>query len=210
MNVDYSIISFIGLSLIAISICVPIYLKIKKSKNGGHLNSGSHNDQISGDNNNVTRIGEINHFHTETSEHKSYNIQKKDIAVDDIKHNVSVLFIDDKEFPVVEHLKSIGYMRVSYIADVKDLDDPIIRNAHIIFIDINGVGLQMNFPNQGMGLCGAIKKKYGNTKRVILYSGETDGNIFDEDAKKADATLKKDSDVYQFTSYITDYAKELL
>ena len=207
MSIDYSIIS---LSLIAITICVPIYLKIKKSKNGGHSNSGSHNNQISGDNNSVTSIGEVHLHHAESMSVEQEAIPQRNITIDDIKFNVKVLFIDDKEFPVVEHLKSIGYREVNYIADVKDLDDPIIRSAHIIFIDINGVGLQMNFPNQGMGLCGAIKKKYGNSKRVILYSGETDGNIFDEDAKKADATLKKDSDIYQFTSFITDYAKELL
>ncbi len=164
MNVDYSFISLISLSLIAITVCVPIYLKVKKSKNGGHSNSGSHNNLISGENNNVTHVGEINHYHADTMRLKSKTAPQKVITVDDIKLNVSVLFVDDKEFPVVEHLKSIGYMRVSYISDVKDLDDPIIRSAHIIFIDINGVGLQMNFPNQGMGLCGAIKKKYGNTK----------------------------------------------
>lgn len=96
------------------------------------------------------------------------------------------------------------------MTDVSDIDDTRIRYADIIFIDINGVGLLLGFPNQGMGLCGALKKKYGDTKRIILYSGETEGSIFDKDAQKADATLKKDSDIYQFISYITDYAKELL
>lgn len=82
---------------------------------------------------------------------------------------------------------------------------------HILFfLDINGVGLKIGFKNQGMGLCGALKDKYGNSKRVILYSGETLGSLFDTDAKKADDTIPKDSDYVQFTSMITDYAKELL
>lgn len=106
-------------------------------------------------------------------------------------------------------LKDNGYS-VNYLSDIKDLDATIVRRSNIIFLDIVGVGVAMGFKNQGMGLCGALKDKYGDTKKVILYSAETEGNIFDKDAKKADATLAKDSDLYQFTSYITQYGTEML
>ena len=196
---------FISVSLITITICVIPFIVIKKKKSGKNTSSGNENNQISGDNNSILQIDTVNI----TKETQKEPLEKE-LTIDEIKSRIKVLFIDDKEFPVVEHLKSIGYEGVEYINDVKDIDDKIVRFAHIIFIDINGVGLKMGFPNQGMGLCGALKTKYGNKKRIILYSGETEGSIFDKDAQKADATLKKDSDVYQFISYITDYAKELL
>lgn len=188
--------------LFVVMISISITNIRKKNKN---TSSGNDNKQISGDNNSITQIDTLNVYSENTRKNT-----KKELVIDEIKNKIKVLFIDDKEFPVVEHLKSIGYVGVDYMEDVKDLDDHRIRFAHIIFIDINGVGIQMGFSNQGMGLCGALKDKYGDKKKIILYSGETDGNIFDQDAKKADATLKKDSDVYQFISYITDYAQKLL
>ena len=191
--------------LVIFVIVVPITI-VKTKKINKNTALGSDNKQISGDNNSITQIDTLNVYKNDIS--KEY--LRKELGIEEIKSKIKVLFVDDKEFPVVEHLKSIGYIGVDYMKDIKDLDDTKIRFAHIIFIDINGVGIQMGFPNQGMGLCGALKDKYGDKKKVILYSGETDGNIFDKDAKKADATLKKDSDVYQFISYITDYAKKLL
>ena len=199
---------FISISILAITfIVVPVYF-IKIKKTGKNTNSGNENNQISGDGNSITQIGTQNVY--ENKIEKASSKSKQELTPEEIKNRIKVLFIDDKEFPVVEHLKSIGYLGVNYIKDVKDLDDNIIRYANIIFIDINGVGLKMGFSNQGMGLCGALKRKYKDKKRIVLYSGETEGSLFDEDAKMADATLKKDSDVYQFISYITDYAKELL
>ena len=206
MNNEIAILSISIVIAIMVTI-IPISV-INIKKNGKNSSSGNDNDQISGDQNTINKIGTMNYYGKTTQEEAS--VPSEELTIDKIKSKVKVLFIDDKEFPVVNHLRSIGYTGIDYMTDVSDIDDTRIRYADIIFIDINGVGLLLGFPNQGMGLCGALKKKYGDTKRIILYSGETEGSIFDKDAQKADATLKKDSDIYQFISYITDYAKELL
>ena len=206
MNNEIAILSISIVIAIMVTI-IPIIV-INNKKNGKNSSSGNDNDQISGDQNTINKIGTVNYYGKTTQEEAS--VPSEELTIDKIKSKVKVLFIDDKEFPVVNHLRSIGYTGIDYMTDVSDIDDTRIRYADIIFIDINGVGLLLGFPNQGMGLCGALKKKYGDTKRIILYSGETEGSIFDKDAQKADATLKKDSDIYQFISYITDYAKELL
>lgn len=136
--------------------------------------------------------------------------EKAELTTDDIKARVRILFVDDKDdFPIITMLKNIGY-HVEYLSDIVDFDAKPVKYADIVFLDINGVGVAMKFKNQGMGLCGALRDYYGNAKKLILYSGETEGSIFDKDAKKADATLPKDSDLYQFISYITQYGKELL
>ena len=206
MNNEIAILSISIVIAIMVTIIPIIVINIKK--NGKNSSSGNDNGQISGDQNTINKIGTMNYYGKTTQEEAS--VPSEELTIDKIKSKVKVLFIDDKEFPVVNHLRSIGYTGIDYMTDVRDIDDTRIRYADIIFIDINGVGLLLGFPNQGMGLCGALKKKYGDTKRIILYSGETEGSIFDKDAQKADATLKKDSDIYQFISYITDYAKELL
>ena len=137
-------------------------------------------------------------------------LDEEGIPIDRIKNDLKVIFVDDKRFNVVDLLKKNGWRQITYKRDIVDIDAIDIREAHVLFLDINGVGVSMGFHNQGMGLCGALKRKYGNQKRVVLYSGETSGDIFDSDARMADDTLKKDSDLYQFTALMERYGKELL
>lgn len=199
-------LTIIGISVFVVIIKV-VYHNNKKTI-GNNKIKGDGNTQQNGESNSIMHINEVN-INSNAFE-TSPKAESKELSSDDIKAKVKVLFVDDQEFPVVEYLRSIGYLGVDYMEDIVDIDDNKVKYAHIIFLDINGVGLKMGFKNQGMGLCGAIKKKYGDSKRVILYSGETSGDIFDEDAKKADETLAKNSDYMQFISYITQYAKELL
>jgi len=183
-----------------------ITINVKKSQQKGNKVEGSSNNQLNGDGNTNITIGTINNQHILHQKEQF----KQELSIDQIKNDLKVIFVDDKNFNIVNLLKENGWKQISYKNDIIDLDAPEIREAHVIFLDINGVGLVMNFQNQGMGLCGAIKKKYGDKKRVVLYSGETDGNIFDNDAKMADNTLVKDSDYYQFISLMEQYGKELL
>lgn len=209
MNIDPTFVVFAVL-IIAFVIVIPITFNIRKSKKnqGGNTLSGSNSNQTSGEGNSITNIGSIN-INGQKSGLDSSDFST-DISIDEIKARIKILFVDDKDdFSIINMLKKNGY-KVDYLPDVEDLDSSLVKYADIIFLDINGVGVAMKFKNQGMGLCGALRDHYKDSKRLILYSGETEGNIFDNDAKKADATLPKDSDLYQFTSYITQYGKELL
>ena len=198
--------SLLGLAAISLTMFFVFKFVTNKKKIGGNKIKGNHNTLQNGESNSVINIQNVN------VRNKVSKIQtrKSNLSIEDIKSQIKVLFVDDKEFPIVDYLKSIGYVGIDYMPDIDDIDDTRVRYAHIIFLDINGVGIKLGFKNQGMGLCGALKNKYGNSKRVILYSGETLGSLFDTDAKKADDTIPKDSDYVQFTSMISDYAKELL
>lgn len=200
-------VSLIGLIVIPITLFVVIKIEKHKKEIGGIKVKGNNNILQNGETNTITNIGTINFQEEKIDTNKT---TKTELTIEEIKSRIKVLFVDDKEFPIVDHLKSIGYVGTDYMPDIDDIDDTRVRYAHIIFLDINGVGIRLGFKNQGMGLCGAIKDKYGNSKRVILYSAETLGSLFDPDAKKADDTIPKDSDYVQFTTMITDYAKELL
>ena len=198
------VIIFVIIIVVVFSIIITI--NVKKSQQKGNKVEGSSNNQLNGDGNTNITVGTINNQLILPQKEQS----KQELSIDQIKSELKVIFVDDKKFNIVNLLKKNGWKQISYKNDISDLDDPEIREAHVIFLDINGVGIVMNFQNQGMGLCGAIKRKYRNKKRVVLYSGETDGSIFDSDAKMADDTLVKDSDYYQFISLMEQYGKELL
>lgn len=118
--------------------------------------------------------------------------------------NVNILFIDDLDMPVFENLKKAGY-RVRKIRDAKNIGDPEVKNAQIIFVDFDGVGKVISPIHQGAGLVKELKTECGDSKYIVLYTAQptlpadtTMRSLFDA----ADARLRKDSDVMDFTEQI--------
>lgn len=124
------------------------------------------------------------------------------------KDNIFILFIDDEKFGVVNILRNGGWKNTKLIKDIKDLDDADLRSAHIVFVDINGVGIALQFKNQGIGLASAIKSKYPQ-KKVVIYSGEPNGDRFDRDLRKVDDVIKKNAEPIEFMNIIDGFINEL-
>ncbi|NBV41137.1 hypothetical protein EBR77_04815, partial [bacterium] len=105
--------------------------------------------------------------------------QKKKIperSLDEIKNICKILFIDDRSFPIIDMLKENGWRNIQKVTDISGTDQQEVREAHILFIDIQGVGKKMKLTDEGLGLTVAIKKKYPN-KKVIVYSAEDQGHV---------------------------------
>lgn len=124
-----------------------------------------------------------------------------------LKDTTKILFIDDnhKEYKIVSILKKAGWTKTSSTKDINDLDCPLIKESDIIFVDINGVGLQL-FQDQGLGLAAALKKKYSN-KKIVIYSAETTGDRFHEALRMVDHCLPKNADAIQFINLIENLLK---
>ena len=82
-------------------------------------------------------------------------------------------------------------------------------DAHIVLVDVQGVGKKMQCPDEGLGLIVAIKEKYPQ-KKVIMYSGESQGKIetFHKAWNVADHSMKKSATQYEFNNIIEKFAKE--
>lgn len=120
------------------------------------------------------------------------------------RSNVRVLFVDDdRNFKVVRIMKQAGWPNVDIKKDIKDLDGQDVRDADVLFIDINGVGIALGFADGGLGLSLAIKKKYPE-KKVVIYSAQTDGDRFHTALKRADGSLAKNADPYEFISLLEE------
>ncbi|MCG7868525.1 MAG: hypothetical protein JAY74_19425, partial [Candidatus Thiodiazotropha taylori] len=63
----------------------------------------------------------------------------------EIKQICNILFVDDRKFSVVDILKKAGWINTKRIGDIESLDDKEIERAHILFVDILGVGKQLQF-----------------------------------------------------------------
>jgi hypothetical protein len=136
-------------------------------------------------------------------------IKLPDRDLNEIKQLSKILFIDDKAFPVVDILKDSFWVNTKRIKDADSLDQIEIKEAHILFVDIQGIGKKLKFRDEGLGLVIALKEKYPN-KKIIVYSAEDQGQVqaFHKGIDIADNRLSKLADPYQFQVLVEKYSKE--
>lgn len=128
--------------------------------------------------------------------------------IDFMKSKTRILFIDDdKEFSVVKILKDSGWKHTKSISDIKSLDMPIVKDANIYFVDINGVGKTLNLENEGLDLALMIKQKYPD-KKVVIYSANRTTNAFHQAWDICDK-LEKNALPYQFQVIVEHYSLEI-
>lgn len=102
----------------------------------------------------------------------------RDTIIDSMQSKTSILFIDDdKNFNVVRILKDSNWKKVKTTVDIKSLDIPIVKDANIVFVDINGVGKLLNLEFEGLDLALMLKQRYPE-KKVIIYSANRNNNSF--------------------------------
>lgn len=132
-----------------------------------------------------------------------------DRDLEDVKKICKILFIDDRKFPIVELLIKSGWTNTRLIKDVEYINQAEVKEAHVLFVDIQGVGKMMQFSHEGLGLIKALKEKYP-LKKIVVYSAEEQGKIeaFHPALNMADARLSKNSDPYQFEMLIEKFSKE--
>lgn len=143
---------------------------------------------------------------------KMFWTKKKPIPqrnIEEIKQICRILFVDDKKFPVVDILKRSGWVNTKSVKDLESLDQLDVKESHILFIDIQGVGRKLKFHDEGLGLIEALKEKYPQ-KKVIAYSAEDQGQVqaFHRGIDLADSRLSKTADPYQFQFLVEKFAKD--
>ena len=123
------------------------------------------------------------------------------------KQSTHILFIDDDtRFKVVKILKNAGWPFVNIVKDVPSLTFPLLVEADILFVDIQGVGKALGFSDEGLGLALALKQKFPQ-KKVIIYSSQRDGERFHEALRIADYALEKNADPYEFLRLVEQFAE---
>lgn len=144
-----------------------------------------------------------------SSVHSEQNLDKER-RIENMRSMVSILFIDDDvKFKVIAILKNAGWVQTRIVKDLKNLNEPTILNAHIVFVDIQGVGKQMGFPDEGLGLAASIKEKYSK-KKVIIYSADSEGSRFHKAFRLADDQLSKNAVPYEFENVIETMTTQLM
>ncbi len=131
------------------------------------------------------------------------------VKIELMKPKLGVLFIDDDQnFKVVTILKDANWRKTKSIVDVKSLDMPVVMDAQIFFVDINGVGILLGCEHGGLDLAQMLKEKYPE-KKVVIYSASKENNAFHPVWDICDFKLEKNALPYQFQKLVEDYSIEL-
>jgi len=135
--------------------------------------------------------------------------EEREARIDFMKSKSKILFIDDdKNFNVVKILKESGWRHTKSIPDIKNIDIQNVKDSHILFIDINGVGKLLNLPNEGLDLSLMIKQRYPE-KKVVIYSANRTTNAFHQAWDYCDFKLEKNALPNQFQNLVEKYSVEL-
>ena len=131
-------------------------------------------------------------------------------TIEQLKNTVNILFVDNEVFNLTTELKEKeGWRRLSVVPDISSLSQKELIDAHILCIDIQGVGKELGFNDEGLGLIVAIHEKYPE-KKIIMYSAEAQGQIdaFHPAEGIVDERLRKSANRYQFETAIERLAQE--
>ncbi len=148
-----------------------------------------------------------------TSQEGEKNFKKKEpenqlnreAILDNMKLIKKILFIDDdRNFNVVKILKDSGWKYTRTVTDIKTLDMPIVKESDMLFVDINGVGIQLGLEN-GLDLALMLKQKYPE-KKVVIYSANKTSNAFHKAWDVCDYKLEKNALPYQFQNLVEEYS----
>ena len=207
------IVALLTIAGVSASVSYLVKKKNKQTAKKGSLANNSEGDAVntndsivSSGNGGFTMIGN-NNIVSPIPTNAPTGSEEPNIDIVDLKEICRILFIDDDKKPtVIKTLTKSGWKNINRIGDTANLDLPEIRAANIIFVDIKGVGLLLQFKNEGIGLAAALKDKYKD-KGVVIYSATEEHKLFDPDLKKVDDWLYKNAEPIQFSNMIEQYGK---
>lgn len=141
-------------------------------------------------------------------ENEPTSILDRNGIIETMLSKTSVLFIDDDaNFNVVKILKDSGWKKSKTVPDIKTLDIQAVKDADIIFVDINGVGKLLNLEFEGLDLALMLKQKYSD-KKVVIYSANRTSNSFHQAWDVCDFKLEKNALPYQFQNLVEEFSIE--
>ena len=118
---------------------------------------------------------------------------------------IPIAVIDDQKFPYCEMLRQLKY-NITEVGDISDITH--IKEYGIVICDIKGVGKTFGSKSEGGYVIKEIRNRYPD-KYIISFSGSRFDPTFKKFFDCCDTTIKKDSDIEEWTTTLDYAVKEL-
>lgn len=126
----------------------------------------------------------------------------RNFPLNELRDMTRILFIDDEERDkTIEYLQKERW-HARWIEDLESMENTELKDSHIIFVDIMGVGKKLSKEHEGLDLIVSIKKKYPE-KKVAVYSSKSTHDIFHPANELVDKRILKragDFEVFRLTA----------
>lgn len=206
---------FSGIGIFVIGLIINHFSKSKTNEKTELIDIKTNISPVNNNNNNNNNTNNINLniASIENNIDKVNNAEKnsinRDALIDSLKPKIKILFIDDdKKFNIVKIFKDSKWKNTQSVQDIKSVDDLKVKEADIIFVDINGVGKLLECKDDGLDIALMLKQKYPN-KKIIIYSANKNNDNFHPAWDSCDFKLEKNALSYQYLSLVEQYSLEL-
>ena len=132
----------------------------------------------------------------------------KNHDIDHLKKITRILFIDDEDRTrLINYLDREGW-QARQVIDLNSMENIDLKDSHIVFTDIMGIGKLLEKENEGLDIVVSIKKKFPE-KKVALYSSKSTHDIFHEANDLVDKRIfKRSGDFEQFRLTAEELSKK--
>ena len=126
----------------------------------------------------------------------------------ELQKRTRILFVDDEDrSDVIDYLRKENW-KCRQLSDIDTLENTEIKDAHIVCVDIKGVGRILHKENEGLDLVVSIRSRYPE-KKIILYSSSPIHNIFHQANEMLDKRIyKRSGDLEVFRSAIQELSRK--
>lgn len=192
----------IGIALISAAILGLIKLFRKYFRQDKKLQPKIENKLVQNQSNKQSQNIVINNHIKESDDKKPSHREIPPATVNFYKQSTRILFIDDLDLKKkIKNLKNAGWQRIAQIKTAPNIDIDEIQNADIIFVDYKGIG-ELETEEQGLSILSALKKRYQDSKYLILYSAhDVPIQTF---SRGAHDYLSKNSKIYELEQKILE------
>lgn len=134
---------------------------------------------------------------------KAY-VNKKEIL--QLRRQICVLVIDDKEFDLLTPLQTCGF-NIKQVNDIQDIRD--LSAFEIVLCDIMGVGNAIDSKLQGASIIKQAKIAYPN-KQVVAYTASKHDSDFTNALNHADSVMAKGASFDDWSSQLDAQIKQVI
>lgn len=124
----------------------------------------------------------------------------------DIRRMVQIAIIDDKDFSPLPNLQQHQF-NITHLRDLATIDR--ISSYHLVLVDLQGVGRELNPGQQGAHIIREIKANYPE-KYVVAYTGGAPPELLVPSVEAADKFTQKDTSIEDWCELLDEGARAVI
>ena len=127
-------------------------------------------------------------------------------SLQDVRRMVQIAVIDDKDFSPIRNLQQHQF-NITHLRDITTIDT--IRSYHLVLVDLQGIGRELNPNQQGAHIIREIRAIYPE-KYIVAYTGGAPPELLVPSVETADKFTQKDTSIEDWCELLDEGARTVI